>query len=78
MPGKKVLDYRGMKSPEPLFKIRELLVKAEEDTEYIIYLTDKQCCEVIPLYLQAMGYKVMEISEEDVNGEKTYIIKFTT
>ena len=74
----KTLDYRGLKTPEPLLKIRGELDKVDEKTKYTVLLTDRQCKEVIPIYIQVMGHKIIEISEEEEGGERVYKIVFIT
>lgn len=76
MAKEKTLDYRGLKNPEPLFKVRDELDKVKDETRYTVLLTDRQCSEVIPLYIQAMGHKILEISEETVDNDKVYKIVF--
>lgn len=74
----KVLDYRGLTTPRPLFKLREVLDKIKEEIKITVLLTDKQCKEVIPIYIQAMGHKVIEIGEEESGLGKIYKIVFVT
>lgn len=78
MTEEKLLDYRGLKSPDPLFKVREELDKAKPNVKYTVLLTDRQCKEVIPIYIQAMGHKIIEISEEETVSGKVYKIVFIT
>ncbi len=74
----KKLDLKGLKSPIPLFKVREALDKDPGGTKYIVLLTDSHCKEVIPYYINALGHRLIEVREEEEEGERIYKIVFIT
>ena len=69
------LDMRGIKSPKPLFEVKKALKKLKENEVLEVMVTDKKCIDIIPKFVIAIGYNLLEIEEyKDDSGSYYKIV----
>jgi TusA-related sulfurtransferase len=75
--GKKyVVDCRHLKSPKPLMIVRDKLEKLSKGDQLQILITDPQCEEVIPLYMDSLGHKLIRKEKLYENDYECIILEF--
>ena len=73
---KYVLDCRHLRSPKPLMMVREKLERLESGDRLKVLITDPQCEEVIPIYMDSLGHRLVGKERVKLGDEEYVMLEF--